>query len=210
MDMKETDRRYLFVIVLLAATAGFSFLFREENNHPPKGLYIKMIPNCIGPWVGTDLEVDARTFEILETEDVLMREYHKAGSIPVLLCITSSPENRKAVHPPEVCMSGGGWNLIEKARFKTPDLPGLEMIRLILEKGDCKQVVLYFYKIGQQFTAGFYEQQINFVKAKLSGSDTSCALIRVTTEIKGQGTEQALTVMQDFIKTLMPYLKPGG
>lgn len=208
--MKDMGQRYRVVIILLAVTATFTFFLGNEKGLSQNKAFYSMVPPCIGPWAGRDLEVDTRTIEILETDDILMREYLGPKGLKILLCIAFSKETRKSIHPPEVCMSGGGWNLIEKKRIKVPGSPGFEAIKLISEKGDCKQAVLYWYKTGQDFTANFYHQQFNFVKNTFLGGDTSCGLIRVSTQITGQEVEQAMASLIDFAEALMPYLTEGG
>ncbi|MFQ5863391.1 MAG: exosortase C-terminal domain/associated protein EpsI [Candidatus Brocadiales bacterium] len=208
--MRGIDQRHLVVIILLAITASFTFLIDDKKGISQNYAFTESIPTCIGPWAGRDFEVDARTIEMLETDDILMREYRRPKGLPISLCIAFSGEKRVAIHPPEICMSGGGWNLVEKKRIKVSDSLGLVAIKLILERGDCKQVVLYWYKAGKDFTASFYHQQLNFVKNWILGGDPSCGLIRVSTQIKGQGVEQALSSLIEFTRVLMPHLTEEG
>lgn len=208
--MENIGQRHLVVAVLLAITAAFTFLFGEAKETTSAGTFTERIPICIGPWVGRDLEVDTRTFEILETNDVLTREYRGPKDNTIFLGVAFSSENRRAIHPPEVCMSGGGWNLTEKKRIEIKNTTVFEAIKLTLEKGDTEQVVLYWYKVGRDFTADFYRQQLKFVKARLLGGDSSCALIRISTLTTGQEAEKALSSLIDFAKALMPYLTEGG
>ncbi|HHT9120098.1 MAG TPA: exosortase C-terminal domain/associated protein EpsI [Candidatus Hypogeohydataceae bacterium YC41] len=208
--MKNIDKKHKVLIFILTLSAIFTFFLGHKKSLSQSNVFTKRIPSLIGPWVGgKDLEADARVIEILETDDILTREYLGPKGVTILLCIAFSGESRKAIHPPEVCMSGGGWNLIEKKRLKVPGSNNFEAIKLILEKGDSKQIVLYWYKSGKEFTANFYSQQLGFVKSMLFGGEISCGLIRVSTQIEGQGVEEALSSLTDFAQALMPYLTEG-
>jgi EpsI family protein len=209
--VKNIDRKHAVVILILALTAAFTSFIGNEKIPPQSDVFTKKIPYCVGPWVGgKDIEVDARTIETLETNDVLTREYSGPKGVSIMLCIAFSGESRKAVHPPEICLSGGGWNLTEKKLITVPGEKEFEAIKLVLEMGDSKHVVLYWYKAGKDFTADFYNQQFSFVKNILMGGDVSCGLIRVSTLIKEDtSVEEALSWLTDFAQALMPYLTEG-
>jgi len=72
-------------------------------------------PMAIGEWQSKDIPLSERDFEILETRNLIMREYKNFSGELVYLYIIYSGDNRNVVHPPEICYTGGGATIIDKS-----------------------------------------------------------------------------------------------
>src|SRR5207244_33812 len=66
------------------------------------------VPARLGAWQGTDLPIDARVHDLLETDDVLLRRYRSAADLVDVLVVHAA-DSRKVAHPPEICFAGGGF-----------------------------------------------------------------------------------------------------
>ena len=104
--METLRPRYVKVVLLLILTAVLSILYLYPTKTPPKAKYAEKLPTTLLDWHGVDSPVDEETKAVLETDDVLMREYRRGAESPILLSVVFAEENRKVAHPPEVCLTG--------------------------------------------------------------------------------------------------------
>jgi len=66
-----------------------------------KSAFFKEFPLHIASWSGVDIPPDERTLEILETRNVLSREYWQSDGEKIHLLLVSSQRDRRVAHPPE-------------------------------------------------------------------------------------------------------------
>lgn len=191
-------------------TAILTFLLSVNEPSQQNIIYAKQLPTIINDWYGKDIQVDGRTLEILETNDVLMRHYQKVKSLPVELGIVYAVNNRKVAHPPEVCFQGDGWSLEEKSpvllSIKSDDYPRFRVIKLVMEKGNKKLLVLYWYKCNREYTSNYYRQQINIVMSEMKSGKSTSGLIRLSTMIINKDENGAMMRIEEFITDMLPLL----
>ncbi len=204
------NARYLTLIGILFMVTIVTYFLSREVPAQQKAIYAKQLPVLINDWYGEDLEVDDRTLEILETDDVLMRVYKKEQKPTIELCIVYASNNRKVAHPPEVCYKGGGWSLEKKKPVvvlaKSDEYPEFRAVKLVLEKGDEKLLVLYCYKCNREYTSNYYKQQINIVKSEIMTGKSTSGLIRFSTVIIDNDEDDAMMRIQGFIIDILPLL----
>ena len=171
-----------------------------------------------GRWHGYDMELDKNTLTILEWPDYLMRQYvSTAGDRPpVDFCVIFSKDNRKGTHPPDLCLEGGGQEIIHAADAAA-DVAGrgaLPCRELIVQSGADRRYYLYFYRCGDRYTRSFYMQQAVILANGLLNRDASGALVRVSTPV-GADPDAARTRAKRLLGAAVPYLDrafgaPGG
>jgi EpsI family protein len=204
------NTRYSILIGILLIVTVITYLLSNDVPAQQKAVYAKQLPIFINGWIGEDIEVGNRTLEILETNDVLMRDYKKEGNPFIQLCIIYASNNRKVSHPPEVCYKGSGWSLEEKIlvvfSIKSDEFPELRANKLILEKGDQKQLVLYWYKCNSDYATNYYKQQINVVKSEIITGKSTSGLIRISTPIVNNDEGVAMMRVQRFSLNMLPLI----
>lgn len=204
------NKRYSILTGILLIVTVITYLLSNDVPAQHKAVYAKQLPAFINGWHGEDIEVDERTLEILETDDVLMREYKKEENPPILLCIVYASNNRKVSHPPEVCYKGSGWSLEEKIpvvfSIKSDKFPEFSAIKLIIEKGEQKQLVLYWYKCNSEYTTNYYKQQIHIVKNQIITGKSTSGLVRISTPIINNDEETAMMRVQRFSLDMLPFI----
>ncbi len=171
--------------------------------------YSRQLPLDFHGWTGERIKVDKRTEEILETNDILMCNYKREDKTPVQLCIVYASNNRKVSHPPEVCYKGSGWSLEDKGSLLLVTQPGkkpeFQVMKLVVEKGGQKHLVLYWYKCNDEYTGNYYKQQLNIVKKGIMNGKSTSGMIRLSTHID-ENEEVSKTRMQKFFIDLLPLL----
>lgn len=171
---------------------------------PAKEARVENFPKVIGEWQGTDIKLEKRDYEILETTNLIMREYKNAKSDVVYLYIIYSGDNRRALHPPEVCYSGSGATMLNKSVI--PITNSLKANKFTVENKDSRQLVVYWFKSNDLNTYSYLKQQIKSVVGRMLGKQASGAMIRISTEIKNNNQDEALKKIKGFCEEIWPLL----
>ncbi|MBI4430113.1 MAG: exosortase-associated EpsI family protein [Candidatus Omnitrophica bacterium] len=95
---------------LLSFPLSMPASFRMDETRDP---LFEKIPVTLGEWIGKDSELDKRTYEILETRNVLSRLYETPGGKKVHLLLVGSHKDRRVAHPPEVCYVSSHFSIVE-------------------------------------------------------------------------------------------------
>lgn len=190
------------IIVLLVVAAGVSaaLYFRPEDKAEKTRLL--SLPMEIGEWQGKDIPLDDRTYKILETRNLIMREYkNTALSQIVYLYIVASDVNRRVAHPPEVCYTGDGDVLLDKTQ---KDYGFLKVNSFVSRKNGSESLIFYWFKAGDKFTTSYLTQQAKSAVNQMMGKNSANALIRVSTDIINGDKEKASQLLQEFSRKIIP------
>lgn len=197
--MKNNSIGYITLVVLLAVTGVFSLNLFFRQRTAQDELDIRVFPYVVGEWKGKDLQISERDYEILETRNLILREYANPAEEKLFLFIIYSETNRAVFHPPEACLIGSGIRITDK---KTEEISyGKENFltnELYLEKNNHKEMALYCYKAGNLYTDSYYLQQANFAFNQLLGKHIRGATIRVSMPIR-EDKGVALVTLKSFI-----------
>ena len=205
--MSDSTKRYIITVILLLVTAFITFGAYSTKSYSGT-LYTQNIPMIIGDWHGSDLPVSARTYDILETEDIITREYRNSRGDRVFLTVVFARSNRKVAHPPEVCFAGSGWSRIGRdIHIVTVGDEAIGLNRLILQRGTERQIAMYLYKAGGRLTANYYAQQFNIILNGMFHRNVSSALIRISSPPISSDAEEPTELISKFAETVIPILE---
>lgn len=156
-----------------------------------------------------DMELDELTLTILETRDYIYRRYVRAGAPPTDFCMVFSEDNRKGTHPPDLCLEGGGQDIVARGDVVIEGVEGPGTIRcreLVVQHGGARTYHLYTYRCGDRYTPSFWEQQLTIFLNGLLSRNTSGALIRVSTPIE-RDVDEARQRAKVLLSAAVPYLE---
>lgn len=203
------NRNFIIVILVIAVAAIIAFYFylpgRFENQSK---IMMSNFPKTIGDWAAKDIPVSEHDYEILETRNLIMREYTNSKGEAIILYIIYSENNRRVVHPPEICLTGGGQSIEDRSSIQ---IGNIQAVKLLMQKGDFRQIVLYWFKAGNLNTNRYLKQQIKIAFDLLRGKNASSALIRITTELKSNDSQASFALLKQFvleIEKLLPRYVP--
>jgi EpsI family protein len=167
---------------MISSFFSLNLYFQQRAAHDK--LDIHTFPYVIGDWKGEDLEITQKEYDILETKNLISREYISPSGEKVYLFIIYSETNRRVFHPPEVCMMGGGIKIVDK-RSAVINSSGYKFSvnKLYTQKDSYRGMALYCYKAGNLYTDNFYLQQAYFSLNQLLGKHRGGATIRVSMPI---------------------------
>ncbi len=197
----------LLLFILLAGTAycSLTLFFSQRNEHDR--MDVNEFPLTIGGWRGRDLDVQDNVYKILETENVLSREYVNDEGDTITLLIVYSETNRSVFHPPEVCLMGGGIEITDKEVIALPYKGNdITVNKLYLAKDSFHMLALYCYKAGKLNTANFYLQQLYFSLGQLSRKPVKGATIRVSMPLGPGEEENAYIRLREFLLKVLAEL----
>lgn len=193
----------LFLAVGLLSWGQYFKVYRQKDT-----IDISEFPAEIEGWQSEEITLTELELTILETDNVFVRRYFNDQGSEVYLFIVYSQNNRKVSHPPEICYTGSGAAIINSIHSKI-DLANGKFIpanRLMVEKGSVEQVLYYWFKVGDSFTANYWKQQGLIVLKSLFGRPASSALIRISANIENGQELKAIEQIKEFGQLIVPHL----
>ena len=189
------------ILVIIAVVCNMPKVFDAS-----KEAKVSNFPMIIGQWQGKDIPIPERDYEILETRNLIIREYKNqiSGESIMLYIIYSAADNRRALHPPEICYTGAGAAIEGKSVI--PVIGLIKANKFTIKTENSRQLVIYWFKSAGLNTYSYLKQQMKMVTdAMLKGRATG-AMIRISTNI-GDGDEgAALEVIRSFCAQVEPLL----
>ena len=196
----------------LLISAGMFLGARGEHEivvpHAPEDDF----PMKLGEWSGRRVPIDSQILQILGAGDFVERSYQAGFSrSPVDLFIGYFPTQRTGVsiHSPKNCLPGSGWAPIDSKYVPLPigGTKHYEVNEYVIEKGEQKELVLYWYQAHGRVVANEYIAKFYLVEDSIRMNRSDAALVRVVTPILGGETaSQAEKRAFQFVQVLMPNL----
>ena len=179
------QKSYFLLLAALAPLAFFPLAAPFSSSIDSNESTVRAVPEKMGDWLGHDLPIEERTYEILETRNVLSRQYRNSQGDWVNLLMVSSNKDRRVAHPPEVCFLSSNYEILdEKEEFWAGEdglsIPVREFGARHERTPQDQLKVAYLYKIGDKFTSNYYAQQIQFAFDNLTRNESKIFLIRVS------------------------------
>lgn len=114
-----SSRISAFVVALgalLVSGMMYHLLATDSSQLDGAAARIAHVPLVIGPWHGRDEKVEEAAFEQAGAQGYWMRTYvHQESKASVLAILMCGRAGRMAVHTPEVCYRGAGFELSGEA-----------------------------------------------------------------------------------------------
>ena len=206
---KSFDKAYpvvltLFILSILVSWRSYFKDYRQSDT-----VDIESFPMQIGDWVAEELPISEADYAILETRNAFTRKYTNPQGRGIYIFVVYSQSNRKISHPPEVCYTGSGVDVLENTRDSIPVPDANLMIyvnRLVLSKGTAKQLAFYWFKVGDIFTANYWKQQSLIALKTLLGQSASSALIRISSDVTAHDSVATVQVLKEFVELITPVL----
>jgi EpsI family protein len=190
------------LIAQLFAVYGFSRQETIPNIRP-----LSQFPAEIGGWrMVQQTETEREIQDVLKADDLLNRVYGSPDGSTANLFIAyfRSQRTGKAPHSPKNCLPGSGWAPLVADRIDLHSAAGPARVnRYIVQKGDARSVVLYWYQSHQRVVASEYLAKIYLVldSIRLNRSDT--AIVRV---VSSSANQESARAAKDFAEKLLPEL----
>lgn len=201
---------------------GYIYWYLGSAEIIPDRAPFEEFPNELESWgcMGRE-EIDEKTINNLMVTDYISCNFYRAEpNSAVHLYVgyherqTRDRESGKAtaIHPPEHCLPGSGWDVIDSQVVPINFLaeagagPAGEAKRFIIAKGNQRSLVYFWYHSRGRVIARSH-QKIFWMfldRARLGRTDGS--LVRFTVPIQFGDEEAAEATFQEFARTVTPLL----
>lgn len=202
---KSFQTRRRIVIIALAVSAVLTAVLNLSVTGHTDAARVSELPLFIGEFSGRELTVNQTVKDILETPNVMMREYAGPDGIPVTLAIVYYEQYRVSFHLPEGCMTGIGSVISASGKERIGGEPPIIANKLILKQSEGAEFVYYFFLVGDLITPSYPEMRLKLMTERLKGRNPGAALVRFSAKASGK-EEDALSVLRDFGRQLTPLL----
>jgi EpsI family protein len=207
---KNSTARILTIILVGQALLLYAVSRPEKIPYAPP---LSGFPSIVGPWMlQEDLPIDQDTRDVLKADDLLSRNYVRAGDpLPVNLFIAAfkSQRNGKAPHSPRNCLPGAGWTQLQSGVI-TVDIPGGRAIRVnhyVVQKDEDRSLVLYWYESRDRVIASEYMAKLMEIADSIRYNRTDTAIVRVVVPIVQRNFQAANRTAVDFVQTMYPVVR---
>jgi EpsI family protein len=202
-------RSFCLAAVFVASWAGLMAAMKPPTPVPRAPLL--GLPMEFGGWQGRPgAPLDRRTQEILGADDYVSRIYTDNAGAVVSLYVGYHGTQRHgdSIHSPMNCLPGAGWIPVQSDRVSI-DVGSRAIVvnRIIIQKGEERQLVLYWYQGRGRFIADEYvSKAYQFVDALRTGR-TDAALVRIISPVDRElGPSSAERTATGFMADLLPLL----
>ena len=205
--------RFWIVLALLLSAAAFLHSRSRPETLPPHRA-LDSFPNRLGDWTGREIYIPDDIRKILGNGDFLQRMYTRSPSEPAVeLFLAYFPSQRtgSTIHSPKNCLPGSGWEPLDSSHTALQDPSGKSIFvnRYILQRGNSRVLVLYWYQSQGRAVASEYWAKFYLVADTISHNRSDGALVRViTAQAPGESVESSQRRAVTFAQAVIPIL-PG-
>ncbi|MGI8467608.1 MAG: exosortase C-terminal domain/associated protein EpsI [Pyrinomonadaceae bacterium] len=208
---------YQTVILIAALFFGGVFInwFQQRGElltvHQP----LQQIPVQLGNWrqTGSDTRFSAETESVLRASDYVMRDYVLPDGRGANLYVGfyDSQRGGATYHSPQNCLPGAGWEMKnpELVEIKTPSGKTFTANRYIVQNGDYREVLVYWYQGRGRATASEYRDKIYTVLDSIFRRRSDGAMARVMTPVGSDETKSlqaAIDLSAQIADNLAPFV----
>lgn len=176
---------YLCSVALFAPCALLGALLMEREESPPSRTAFVDFPMQINGWRGQPFPLEQQYIEALRFDDYVLADYRSNANhqVNVYAAYYQSQRKGQSAHSPQSCLPGGGWEIasLTQTELPAPDptLQPLRANRAVIQKGDQKQIVLYWFKQRERHLTSEYLVKWYLLWDAFSRQRTDGALVRL-------------------------------
>lgn len=207
----RNQTRFWAVILLLVGTMAFLRSRSGAENLPPRTL-LDSFPTQLGDWQGRQIYIAEDIRKILGDGDFMQRVFRRSPLEPHMeLFIAYFPTQRtgSTIHSPKNCLPGAGWVPVESIHvpLTRPDGKVVSVNRYVIQKGNNRQLVMYWYQAHERVVASEYWAKVYLVVDAFRLNRTDGALVRCMTPLfQGESADSGQRRVESFLGLLFPAL----
>jgi len=210
-NLKDSSRFGLLLALLLLGGAVIN-AWEWIGEAKVERRALKEMPSQVGSWhqVGADQRFDQQTESVLRADDYLQRSYALPDGRTASFYVGYYATQRTGAtyHSPLNCLPGSGWEMNEAESITiTPANgdPPFEANRYIVQNGDNKQLLIYWYQGRGRKVASEYWGKIYTVIDSVRRRRSDGSMVRVMMPL-GSSEEATLKAAADLAAQIAPAL----
>jgi|HigsolmetaAR201D_1030396.scaffolds.fasta_scaffold15240_2 EpsI family protein len=206
------DKRVQLISLLLIVQSAL-LLLADIKEVPPETPPLEQIPRTLGTWtVEQEFDLAQDVYEYLRPDSVVNRLYVSDGRQATLFIgYFKSLKSNYGPHSPRYCLPGTGWlaRMTDKISIPIPASDdSLTVNRYIMERGENKIVVLYWYQSHARTWTDEITAKMLMLPDIVRYKRSDVALVRVVSPVEGVvSPDQAAAPAVNLIQELYPTLR---
>ena len=159
-----------------------------------------------------DVPMEKEIQDVLKADDTLNRVYVNPSRTDFAFLFVAYFKTQRygqAPHSPKNCLPGSGWEPVETGR-QTINVPGwnapIVTNRYVVENGDEKSVVLYWYQTHNRIIASEYWAKFWLVVDSIRYRRSDTALVKIVVPVHDNDIGAATAMGVQFVQALFPSL----
>jgi EpsI family protein len=207
--------KFLAAFVILSMNAYVYWFMGSDEVLPPRSQFAEF-PNDLGDWRCSNREtMDDKTLATLMVTDYISCAFINSEREEVThLYIgyherqTRERESGKAtaIHPPEHCLPGSGWDIIDSQIVPISVGTAGEAKRFVIAKGNERALVFFWYHSRGHVIARNHEKIMWMFVDRARRGRTDGSLVRFTIPIRNGDIKTAETQFQEMANAVAPHL----
>jgi exosortase D (VPLPA-CTERM-specific) len=164
-----------------------------------------LFPMEFNGWRGTPQTLDRDSLNALRLSDYLLADFtgSDAGADgPLSLYVAYYASQRAGIHAhsPQLCIPGGGWNIIRQSFIGMPWVTGsIDANRVVIEKRGVRQIVYYWFEERGRHIAKEDELKYYALRDALFDNRSDGALVRIVAPINDGNEAAADSMARKFV-----------
>lgn len=212
----RTSRPVIILSLLLLVQAGIFYGFSRKETTP---VYrpLSEFPTTLGDWRMVQQGImEPEVKEVLRANDYITRSYanvNTRGFANLFVAFFESQRAGQTPHSPKNCLPGSGWvwTVSDTIPVTVPDrAQPIVVNRYVVQKGDEKSVVLYWYQSRDRVVASEYAAKVYVVADAIRYNRSDTSLVRVVVPVAGDdlngATAAGVSFVQAFFQPLREFL----
>lgn len=210
LSLKSKSILVLSAVLVLQAVIFYSLSGGEKV---PLARPLTDLPSQLGSWsMVAEGVIEQEVQNVLKADDLLTRSYQEPSGRGANLFVAffKSQRTGQTPHSPKNCLPGSGW--VPAIDDKIPiQVPGkftpMLVNRYLVQKGDSKSIVLYWYQSRDRVVASEYWAKFYVIADALRHSRTDTALVRIVVPVTNNDVDSATQSATEFAQAVFMPLR---
>lgn len=211
--LRPPPSTYLFSVALLVPVLFVSMQINAREEIVPSRESFTEFPMQVAAWSGKPLVMEEAYRDALRFDDYLLADYQSPERAPINLYVAyyGSQKKGQSAHSPRTCIPGGGWEITSLRTIRIDGegaaIPPLWANRVLIQKGDQKQLVYYWFQQRGRILTNEYLVKFYLLWDAVTLNRTDGALVRLTAAISpGESESSVDDRLVGFARTVRPHL----
>lgn len=199
--------------MMIAIAAGVSHTVSIPSATLPARQQFADFPMALGSWRGVPARMEAEYLRMLKLDDYLLADFVTDARRPVNFYVSyyAAQANGNSAHSPRACIPGDGWEISDFGQRELREVVvagrSLEVNRVVIQRGDNRQLVYYWFQQGGRAITNEYMVKLRIFQDAVTRRRTDGAMVRLVAALApGESVESGDALLERFAVQAVPTL----
>lgn len=200
--------RFVTVYLLIVVVGLYLHLHRDLG--VPMKMPFERFPTVVSQWrMAGESQLSDSVQAVLKASDVLMRQYvnDRGEKVQLYIGYHDGGKGTGEIHSPKHCLPGSGWLEVSTARTELPaGAEKLNLVRAIYQKGDNKELFLYWYQVRDKSLSEEYSLKLAEITNSVLYRRRDASFIRISVPFQSD-EQKAIALAERFVSDFLPAIQ---